>query len=184
MELKRIVSFLLTIVVLGATTSCGQSAEEKQKLQSAAFEAEQLARFTTGYCEFVNDLTVASGFFYSVMHSGMSFSRGELYAGSWVYRIGEMLKINKLQETPEGKWIAAYAAYFEDLDTNFKENDVRPTRIELAKLGALVGTLQSQNTGFKKWDACSSDYAPTTAENEALLDSINKYKDFIENPKK
>ena len=184
MRNSKFFSLLLAFTLLGVTTSCGQSAEVKAKAQSDSYEAERVERFTKNYCEFVNDLTVSSGFFYTVMHSGMPFRKGDLYAGSWVYRIGEMLKINQLEDTPEGKWIAAYAAYFENLNTKFKETDERPTKVELAKLGALVGTLQSQSTGFKKWDACSSDFEPTTAENKALLESMNNYKDFIENPSK
>jgi hypothetical protein len=183
--MKKLIAVISVITLSLGMTSCGSgNSESSKKAEPSAFEQEQIKRFTEGYCEFVNDLTVASGFFYTVMNSGMSFRRGDLYAGSWVHRIGEMLKINKLESTPEGTWIAGYAAYFENLDTKFKESDIRPTKEELGKLGALVQTLQSQSSGFAKWDACSSSYEPSTEDLEALLEANEKYKDFIANPKK
>jgi hypothetical protein len=167
------------------TTACGSNpASDGTASSDSQYERERVARFTDGYCEFVNDLTNSSGLFYSVMNSGMAFTKGQLYSGSWTYRIGEMLKINNLTGTPEGDWISGYADYFETLDTKFKENDVRPTKVELGKLGALVSALQSQKTGFPKWDACSSEYQPSTAEMKSLIEANSTYKDFLENPKK
>ena len=183
--MKKIMLVVSLITLSFGMTSCGsENAGSSKNSAASSYEEERIARYTEGYCEFVNDLTVASGFFYTVMNSGMTFRTGDLYAGSWIYRIGEMLKINKLEATPEGVWIADYAAYFENIDTKLKDSGIRPSKEELGKLGALVQTLQSQSSGYTKWDSCSSSFEPSTEDLEALLDANGKYKDFVANPKK
>ncbi len=180
---KMMIVFGLSISLVVSGCAAGNNADA-QKSSSESYEQERIQRFTVGYCEFVNDLTVASSYFYTVINSGMSFSTGNLYAGSWVYRIGEMLKINKLESTPEGKWIAGYAAFFEDLDTKLKDSDIRPSKKELGKLRALVQALESQTTGFKKWDACSSSYELSLEDMQSQLDANESFQDFLDNQKK
>lgn len=165
----------------GASTSSNQS----QSASDDAYEQETKARFTEGYCEFVNDLTTSSSFFWHVFRDGTGSTgvrKGEFYSGSWVYRIGKMLEYNEMENSPDGKWIMGYAAYFEALDSKFKKQDIRPTKVELGKLGALVSALQSQTTGYPKWDSCEDSYTPTTEEMKSLLESTNSYKEFLENP--
>ena len=186
--MRRMLKVFGSLAILGlALSGCGASGSTNQSQASSddAFELERKVKYTEGYCDYVNDLTTASSFFWHFFRDGTGGAvvrKGDFYAGSWVYRIGEMLKFNEMEDTPAGKWIMGYAKYFEALDTKFKEQDIQPTKEELGKLGALLSALQSQTTGYPKWDACKDSYEPTTEEIQGLLDSINSYRDFLENP--
>jgi hypothetical protein len=186
--MRRYIKVLSAVTVLGLLLSgCGASggSTQNQTMSDEAFELERKIKYTEGYCDYVNDLTTASSFFWYFFKYGSGGSvvrKGDFYAGSWVYRIGEMLKFNEMENTPAGNWIMGYAEYFENLDTKFKEKDIQPTREELGKLGALLSALQSQSTGYPKWDSCDDSYTPTADEMKGLLDSMNSYKDFLANP--
>jgi hypothetical protein len=188
MRLPKVFQLATSILLVAMLTSCGGATGSSSSSAASddAFEQERKLKYTKNYCDYVNDLTQSSGFFWQVFYHGtgnMTVRKGDFYAGSWVYRIGEMLRFNELENTPEGDWIMGYAEYFESLDTKFQKSDINPSKEELGKLGALVATLQSQKSGFAKWDACTSEYIPSTQDAEAFLESINSYREFLENPK-
>ncbi len=188
--MRRFSKAFSAIAIMGLLLSgCGSTglSGQSEAMSDDAFEQERKIKYTEGYCDYVNDLTTSSSFFWHFFKYGSGGSTvrsGDFYSGSWVYRIGEMLRFNEMEGTPAGQWIMGYAEYFEDLDTKFKEKDIRPSNEEIGKLGALVAALQSQSTGYPKWDSCDDTYTPTAEELKGLLDSMNSYKEFLEKPSK